>query len=266
MAPTTSCLWCMPFWRASPVKHMDQRDAGVPGWCPASSFLAVSLFAYHQNPNCVLGLEGPVLLWTRLTLGPGTILIGPSQSCHVTPLVDDGCRFSKGMESWSTAMEGRNLLGNIREIVSCSYKGVEMLSSVWYDGNHSNNRWTMREAGLKGQTKPPGSLDHKESACTAGDMGLIPGLGRSPGEGNSNPLQCPCLENSMDRGTRQATVHGGCKESETTERLTRFQANGGNRDRSGGKLSPRWFCWAADVISPGTGPSRGFFLKGNEWP
>ena len=40
----------------------------------------------------------------------------------------------------------------------------------------------------------------KESACSAGDPGLIPGLGRSPGEGNGNSLQYPCLENLMDRG------------------------------------------------------------------
>ena len=46
----------------------------------------------------------------------------------------------------------------------------------------------------------PGGSDGKESACSAGDMGLIPGLGRSPGEGNGNPLQYSCLENPMDRG------------------------------------------------------------------
>ena len=48
-----------------------------------------------------------------------------------------------------------------------------------------------------------------ESACTAGDPGLIPGLGRSPSEGNGNPLQCSCLENSTD--SWQATVHGMAK-------------------------------------------------------
>ena len=46
----------------------------------------------------------------------------------------------------------------------------------------------------------PGGSDDKESACNAGDLGLIPGLGRSPGEGNGNPLQYSCLENPMDRG------------------------------------------------------------------
>ena len=48
----------------------------------------------------------------------------------------------------------------------------------------------------------------KESTCNAGDLGLIPRLGRSPGEGNGYPLQCSCLENHMDRGAGQATVHG----------------------------------------------------------
>ena len=47
----------------------------------------------------------------------------------------------------------------------------------------------------------PGGSDGKASACYVGDLGLIPGLGRSPGEGNDNPLQYPCLENPMDRGT-----------------------------------------------------------------
>ena len=48
----------------------------------------------------------------------------------------------------------------------------------------------------------------KESACNAGELGLIPGLGRFPGERNGNPLQYSCLENPMDRGAWQATVHG----------------------------------------------------------
>ena len=53
----------------------------------------------------------------------------------------------------------------------------------------------------------PGGSDNKESACDAGDRGSIPVLGRSPGEGNGNPLQYSCLENSMDGGAWQATVH-----------------------------------------------------------
>jgi len=57
----------------------------------------------------------------------------------------------------------------------------------------------------------PRGSDGKASACNAGDLGLIPGLGRSPGEGNGNPLQYSCLENSMDRGPWQAIVHGAAK-------------------------------------------------------
>ena len=57
----------------------------------------------------------------------------------------------------------------------------------------------------------PGGSDGKESACSAGDQGSIPGSGRSPGAGNGNPLQYSCLENPMDRGAWWATVHGVAK-------------------------------------------------------
>ena len=57
----------------------------------------------------------------------------------------------------------------------------------------------------------PGSSDGKESACSAGDSGSIPGSGRSPGGGNGHPLQYSCLENSVDKGACQATVHGVAK-------------------------------------------------------
>ena len=57
----------------------------------------------------------------------------------------------------------------------------------------------------------PGCSDSKESACSAGELGSIPGLGRSPGGGHGNPLQYSCLENPMDRGAWWATVHGVAK-------------------------------------------------------
>ena len=65
----------------------------------------------------------------------------------------------------------------------------------------------------------PVDSDGKEPVCNARDLGLIPGLGRSPGEGNSYSLQYPCLENSMDRGGWWATNPWGVdlKKSDKTE-------------------------------------------------
>ena len=54
----------------------------------------------------------------------------------------------------------------------------------------------------------PGGLDGRASVYNAGDLGSIPGLGRSPGEGNGNPLQYSCLENPRDGGALQVAVHG----------------------------------------------------------
>ena len=68
----------------------------------------------------------------------------------------------------------------------------------------------------------PCSLVGEESACSAGDPGSIPGLGRFPGEGNGNPLQHSCLENPMDRGAWQLQSMGS-QELGTTWRLNRHQ-------------------------------------------
>ena len=57
----------------------------------------------------------------------------------------------------------------------------------------------------------PHGSEGKASACNVGDLGSIPGMGRSPGEGNGNPLQCSCLENPMDGEAWWATVHGVTK-------------------------------------------------------
>ena len=65
-----------------------------------------------------------------------------------------------------------------------------------------------------------GGSGSQESACNAGGTGSIPGLGRSPGEGNGNPLQRSCLTHPMDWGAWLGYSPWGCKESDTTERLT----------------------------------------------
>ena len=68
----------------------------------------------------------------------------------------------------------------------------------------------------------PRWLRVKKSANNAGDAGFISGLGRSPGEGNGNPLQYSCLENSMDRGTWWATVHGIAEMNMTYHACTMY--------------------------------------------
>ena len=80
---------------------------------------------------------------------------------------------------------------------------------------HSNPRGNLRICvppkcvlGFQNELGFPHSSAGKESACSAGDPDSIPGWGRSPGEGNGNPLQYSCLENPTDRGAWQATVHG----------------------------------------------------------
>jgi len=64
-----------------------------------------------------------------------------------------------------------------------------------------------------------GGSEVKASACNAGDLGSIPGLGRSPGEGNGTPLQYSCLENPMGGGAWWATVHRVAKSLDMTDQL-----------------------------------------------
>ena len=66
----------------------------------------------------------------------------------------------------------------------------------------------------------PGGSDGKESDYNGGDLDSIPGLGISPGEGNSNPLQYPCLENPMDGGAWWAAVHGVAHSQTRLKRLS----------------------------------------------
>ena len=97
--------------------------------------------------------------------------------------------------------EGRNTVGK-----------QEVSTEILTRGNNSSdeaNGSVCEETGLSNIF--PGGLEVKASACNVEDVGLIPGLGRSPGEGNGNPLQCSCLENPMDGGAWWFTVHGVTK-------------------------------------------------------
>ena len=76
-------------------------------------------------------------------------------------------------------------------------------------------RWIKIKKSKDYKSFPGGSVV-KNLPVNGGDAGSVPGLGRSPGDGNGNPLQYSFLENPMDRGASQATVHGVIKESDTT--------------------------------------------------
>ena len=80
--------------------------------------------------------------------------------------------------------------------------------------------WWRHFTVFPGKTDFPGGSDGKASAYGAGDLGLIPGLGRSPGEGNGNPLQYSCLDNPLGEGAWQATVHGVAKSRTQLSNLT----------------------------------------------
>ena len=87
--------------------------------------------------------------------------------------------------------------------------------SLNFPGGSVGLPWWLSWASLVAQlVKNPSAM--KETACSAGDLGSIPGLGGSPGGGHDNPLQSSCLENSIDRGV-VGYCPLDCKESDTTE-------------------------------------------------
>ena len=96
----------------------------------------------------------------------------------------------------------------IQEGEGTQFVVVPSLSCVWLFVTPSLS-FTISWSLLK--LRSTGGSDSKESTCNVGDPGLIPGLGRSPGEGNGNPLQYSCLGNPMDGGAWQTTVHGMAK-------------------------------------------------------
>ena len=84
---------------------------------------------------------------------------------------------------------------------------VKIINKTWYKQYKVRDIWTIHISILGSA----GGSDSKESACTAGALGSIPGSGRSPGEENGYPLQYSCLENSTDREAWHAAIHGVAK-------------------------------------------------------
>ena len=108
------------------------------------------------------------------------------------------------------------------------------------DSTHSltSNAW------VKGSRHSSAS---KETACNAGDLGIVPGSGRSPGEGNGNPLQYACLESTGHRGTWRATVYGVVRV-DRTERLNWLKVETLGKEDPDPNLSLTLTIWAIEVI------------------
>ena len=148
---------------------------------------------------------------------------------HTTPIThlktgkENKYNSPKKMYKWPTGIRKRGsaslIIREMRIKTTVRYQ-VTTVRMVNIRKTKENNYW--QECGEKGtlgycwcklvrhcgKQDFPGSSSGKESACNVGNLGSVPGLGRSPGGGNGNPLQYSCLENLMDRGALQATVHG----------------------------------------------------------
>ena len=117
------------------------------------------------------------------------------------PFPSSGDLPNPGIKPRSPALQAISLLYELPGKLWASSR-----SSFLHSGQQRRiNRRVFKTVGF------PGGSDGKASACNVGDPVSIPGSGRSPGEGNGNPFQHSCLENSMDRGAWWATVHGVAK-------------------------------------------------------
>ena len=96
----------------------------------------------------------------------------------------------------------KNISTSAQKLVSFSYR-IEYSAISSFSGN-----MLLFSVYVVPSLDFPGGSDSKEPVYNAGDLGSVPGSGRSPGEGNGDPLQYSCLENSVDRGTWRAIVHG----------------------------------------------------------
>ena len=156
--------------------------------------------------------------WSRATTGvgqhPGSRLLTPVTLTSLSHIL---CLVLNMKAPSSTSIPGFQLAQGEWEKGGSIFFSLRRMNQILYQVSH---RATLNCCCCKGYGKMKLLTDHpcdlgfphssfgKESVCNAGDPGSIPGSGRSPGEGNGNPLQYSCLENPMDRGAWQATVLG----------------------------------------------------------
>ena len=176
------------------VQHPAHKSRLTLPWEPVSS----------QEPH------SPVL-WCVLSRGHSSSLYMRWSNNHAPlpiPLCTHDCTDNRGRQIIQMHLQGAPghhkwnspISGSKKEVI----RGRESAHRIFAIGPKFSQNTLLHD-------KNPGASDGKESAGNVGDLGSIPGLGRSRGEGNSFPLQYSCLENSMDRGDRQATVHGVTK-------------------------------------------------------
>ena len=137
-------------------------------------------------------------------LVPTVSLCSPFRSAHSFTL-QDVLSFISPFESVAChQLDTRQTCSSENQLIlKSSLKTVEQPLLLVHCKNEMKVCWGLQDF--------PGGSDGKASVYNLGDLGFIPGSGRSPGEGNGKPLQYYCLENPMDRGAWQATVHGVAK-------------------------------------------------------
>ena len=136
---------------------------------------------------------------------PGSSIHGIFQARVLEWVAISFSRGSSLSRDWIGLPHCRQLLYHLSHQGSQLITGMVSAKFLWHQGS------LLIFAGPYSWKGFPAGSDGKESACKAGDLGLIPGLGRSPREGNGYPLQYSCLGNSMYRGAWQSTVYGVTK-------------------------------------------------------
>ena len=147
----------------------------------------------------------------------------------MTILADSGL-WGSALHFWGGAFQEFLVFTWLHHYQKQNWLQGSLIFSFWSDHNSGSlipHWWQLRQcwfpslsqwAGIENSF--PGGLDSKESTCNAGDLGSIPGLGRSPGEGNGNLFQDSCLENSMHRGAWQSMGSQRVRKDWTTFTFT----------------------------------------------